>query len=174
MADTQHPRANAEPVYPSRPFVSEIPKLQRIIADRGLTGLANDAKWNELLAFMRNVPREGWCPGYRYRCIDSDFVSEWDCEWWHHLPFPFISVMWLDLNFKQEVHRGQLLSPQLIDHSRELEVLLTRVGFDFEKGADTIRIFGYAPRDRGDFTPAKKAEQDGADQPATAAKSKAK
>ena len=172
MGTAENPKANAEPVYSTRPFVSEIPKLRRLIADQGLTGLANDTKWNELIDFMRKVPRENWCAGYRYRCIDSDFVSEWDCEWWHHLPFPFISVMWLDLSFEEEIRRGQLISPQVIDHSSDLEDLLTTIGFDFEKGADTIRIFGYAPRDRDGFAPATQAEQGGAGQPATRPESK--
>ena len=164
MADTTHPKANAEPVYPSKPFVSEIPKLRKLIAAQGLTGLANDTKWNELIEFMRKVPREDWCAGYRYRCFDSGYVSEWDCEWWHHLPFPFISVMWLDLSFIEEIHRGKLISSELIDHSPDLERLLLRIGFDFEKGADTIRIFGYAPRDRDGFRADTEAEQVVADQ----------
>lgn len=158
MTDTQHPRANAEIVHPSRPFISEIPKLRKIIAADGLTGLANDTKWNELIDFMRKVPRENWCAGYRYRRIDSDFVSEWDGEWWHHLPFPLMSVMWLDLSFEEEIRRGQLILPQIIDHSPDLKALLMRIGFDFEKGANTIRIFGYAPRDRQGFNQATEAE----------------
>ena len=45
----------------------------------------------------------------------------------------------------------------MIDHSRELVSLLARIGFDFEKGADTIRIFGYAPRDYSGFNPTPEA-----------------
>lgn len=151
MATTQHPKANAEIVHPSRPFESEIPKLRKLSAALGLTGLANDTKWNELITTMRATPRENWCPSFRFRCIDSDHVSHWDCEWWHHLPFPFISVMWFELHFKDEIHRGHLLPPQMVDHSSEIESVLSSIGFDFEKGDDAIRIYGYAPRDRGGF-----------------------
>jgi len=158
MTNFQNPKSNAERVYPSRPFISEIPKLQRLVAAKGLTGLASDTKWNELITFMQNVPLESWCAGYRYRCIDSDFVSEWDYEWWCHLPFPFISVMWLELSFEERISRGRLISSEVIDHSPELERLLLRIGLDFKKGRDAIRIFGYAPRDRNGFNQVIEAE----------------
>jgi hypothetical protein len=159
MTDAQHPKANAEVMLPSRPFVSEIPKLRKIIASEGLTGLANDTKWNELITAMRQTPTEDWCSSFRYRCIDSDFVSHWDCEWWHHLPFPFISVMWFDLSCHEEIHLGRLLEPTVVDHSPEIVKLLSSIGFDFEIGSDAIRIFGYAPRARDAFIPKRPAEQ---------------
>src|SRR5438034_10859559 len=61
----------------------ERPKLQRIIAERGLCGLANDTKWDEFISGMR--ARESWRPSYRYKCIDGP-PSSWDVEWFYHLP----------------------------------------------------------------------------------------
>ena len=162
MPDAQHPKANAEVILPSRPFVSEIPKLRKIIASEGLTGLANDTKWNELISAMRiaqDQPGEQWSPSFRYRCVDSDWISGWGGEWWHHLPFPMISALWMDLNFIEETRRGRLLTPEIVDHSVEVERLLSDIGFDYEKGEEVIRIFGYSPRDRTDFKPKKEAEQ---------------
>ncbi len=160
MASHQHPKANAEARHPDRPFfVSSIPKYQKIIADKGLVGLANDARWNELITAIRNMPRDKWCPSFRYKLIDSSYASEWDCEWWHHLPFPFISVLWLELNFTEVVHRGVLLTPEIIDHSDYVDKLLSSIGLDYEKGDEVFRIFGYAPRDRQGLLINKQAEQ---------------
>lgn len=159
MTEFEHPKANAEMVPRDRPFTSEIPKLRKIIAALGLTGLANDTKWNELITAMRNVPIAGWSPAFRYRCVDSDFVSRWDGEWWHHLPFPFISVMWMELRYLEEIHRGRLVVPKVVDHSAEVAGLLGTIGFDYEKGATAFRVFGYAPRDRTGFVTHPEAEQ---------------
>ena len=35
----------------------------------------------------------------------------------------------------------------------EIVELLSSIGFDFEKGSEAIRIFGYAPRARDEFVP---------------------
>ena len=147
----EHPKADAELMTRDRPFVSEIPKLRKIIAAEGLSGLANDTKWNELLKNMRARGGKDWRPGYRCQCIGSDYISRWDGEWWHHLPFPFISMRWLDLSFREDITAARLLPTKTIDHSSELQVLLSTIGFDFEIGPEAIRIFGYAPRDYTDF-----------------------
>jgi hypothetical protein len=69
-------------------------KLRRIVAERGLCGLANDTKWDEFVGAIR--ARVGWQPSYSYNCIDRS-PSGWDVEWFYHLPFPLLSVEWLDI-----------------------------------------------------------------------------
>lgn len=119
-------------------------KLQRIIAERGLCGLANDTKWDEFISTMR--AHESWRPSYRYKCIDGT-PSSWDVEWFYHLPFPLLSVEWLDVAFLQETREHRL--PPLVhvtDHSPWLEELLQRVGLEYQKGSTMIRIFAYSPK----------------------------
>jgi hypothetical protein len=111
---------------------------RRIVRERGLTGLANNAKWDELISAMRF--RKGWTPKNRCKCLDSS-PPYWDGEWFYHLPFPLISLEWLDLGFWEE----QKQSPA-IDHSGWIEDLLKVIGFDYQKGNRMIRIFGYSPR----------------------------
>ena len=149
--NTEHPKAQDELIPLDRPFTSEIPKYRKIVAAKGLSGLANDTKWNELLQRMRARDVKQWCPGFRFQCLGSDHISRWDAEWWHHLPFPFISVSWFDLSYREEITIARLLPTKTIDHSAEIETLLSEIGFDFEKGAEAMRIFGYAPRDYTDF-----------------------
>lgn len=119
-------------------------KLRRVVVERGLGGLANDTKWDEFITAMR--ARNEWQPSYRYKCIDGP-PSGWDVEWFYHLPFPLMSVEWLDIAHLQEV-REHRLPPRVtvIDHSEWLVPLLRRVGLDYRVGATMIRVFGYSPR----------------------------
>ena len=149
MAHTQ-PLADSELHPINKPFLSEKPKLRKYIQKQGLTGLANDTKWNELITHMRNSHKE-WLPSFRFNCINSNFISTWDCEWYHHLPFPFMSVSWFEISFIEEIPRGNLMKSIYIDHSEDLIKLLKDIGFEFEKGKNTLRIFGYNPRNYIDF-----------------------
>ena len=141
-----------KPMYPSaksalRPENRE--KIREWIARRGLCGLANDTKWDEFLAEMRPLAegRRPWRHCYRFKTVFG-FRSEWDCEWFYHLPFPFLGVEWFDVAFLQETHEHRL-PPRvhMTDHSPFLEDLLKRVGLDYRKGETMVRIFGYSPRD---------------------------
>jgi hypothetical protein len=119
-------------------------KLQRVVSQRGLCGLANNTKWDEFITAMRT--RADWRPKYRCKCIDGP-PSDWDFEWFYHLPFPLLSVEWLDVCYLQEV-RVHRLPPRVdvIDHSAWIEELVRGVGLDYRKGEKMIRIFGYSPR----------------------------
>lgn len=121
----------------------ERPKLQRVIVERQLCGLANDTKWDEFISAMR--ARKDWRPSYRYKCIDGP-PSGWDVEWFYHLPFPFISVEWLDISVTQQTHRGMLIPPVVTDHSPWIVELLQSIGLDYQQGGTMIRIFGYSPK----------------------------
>jgi hypothetical protein len=118
-------------------------KIKRVIIDRGLCGLANDTKWDEFVDAMR--ARGDWRPSYRCKCVDGP-ASYWDAEWFYHLPFPLLSIEWLDMSFLQEERKNQLVAPVVTDHSASLEAVLKKVGLDYRKGASMIRIFGYSPR----------------------------
>lgn len=129
---------------PSPDSVREREKLRRLIVERGLCGLANDTKWNELIEAMRD--RVGWRPSYRFKCIDG-VASHWDAEWFYHLPFPFIAIEWIDLRFLQESTEHHL-PPRVhaTDHSPWLEELLNQIGLEYQKGRTMIRLFGYSPK----------------------------
>lgn len=121
-------------------------RLKRVVERRGLCGLANDTKWDEFMAAMR--AREGWRPKFRCKCIDAPVHNDWDGEWFYHLPFPLISLEWLDIRILEETveHR---LPPRVhvTEHSGWIEDLLKRVGLEYLKGQGMIRIFGYGPKD---------------------------
>lgn len=138
------PDAKAESSYPR----IERPRLRRIIAERNLCGLANDTKWNELLEEMRKRRlADAWVPSFRFKTVDA-YVSGWDAEWFHHLPFPMICVEWLDLPFLVET-REHRIPPKIhvTDHSEWIGSLLGSIHFDYRRGTKMFRIFGYGPRD---------------------------
>jgi len=146
-----YPLANSEEHPQNRQFISEIPKLRKLISSLNLTGLANDTKWNKLITHMRNIDIDDWCPSYRFNRIDSEYICEWDNEWWYHLPFPFISVRWFELKFIEKIHRGELIDPEVINHEIEIKDLLSSIGFEYEKGNYAFRIYGYSPKDLTEF-----------------------
>ena len=125
-------------------------KLRRVIAERGLAGLANHTKWNELIEAMRALP--DWRPSYRYKNVEG-YISRWDVEWFYHLPFPFMCVEWMDIGLMTQRHQGRLVPPEIIDQSELIVPHLDAIGFDYEVAQDTARIWGYAPESREGFPP---------------------
>jgi hypothetical protein len=123
-------------------FSEERSKIKRLVAERGLCGVANDTKWDE---FINAVRARSWHPSYRYKCLDGS-ISRWDVEWSYHLPFPFISVEWFDVASVQEEKRHRLVATTVKDHSPWIEAILAEAGLDYAKGKTMIRIFGYSPR----------------------------
>ena len=129
--------------------LSEREKLRRIIEQRGLCGLASDTKWNELI----NEVREGavQVPAYRWKCVDGVPVG-WETEWSYHPPFPMISVEWMDLLFRRYPLRPGMSGPtwlagEVEDHGDKIETLVKPIGFDYSRGRNMLRIFGYSPKD---------------------------
>ena len=132
------PRAGAGHDDPTRK------KIHAAVAARNLASASNNTKWDELINHFREL--QGWRPSYRSKCV-TGYVSEWDVEWFYHLPFPLLSIEWLDVDFLQKT-REHRLPPRVtvIDHSEWIAPLLQRIGLDFRQGATMIRIFGYYPR----------------------------
>ena len=122
--------------------------IDKAISKLSLTGLSNNTKWNELIEYVRSL--DGWKPSYRSKTIYG-FVSEWDAEWYYHLPFPFKLVLWFDIGYNQMVAKGNLIENVKIDHSAELERVIMKIGFEYDKSTDFIRIYGYGPRDHAEF-----------------------
>lgn len=132
------------------PMANAVPKgmneerLNKLIMESNLTGLANNTKWNELINYIRK--KDGWRPAWRSKSING-YISEWDVEWEYHLPFPFKLVLWFDIGCYEEEYKPKLLDKEITDHSNELINVIESIGFEYEKNNDIIRIFGYGPKD---------------------------
>ena len=124
---------NNLPMANAIPAGTDVDKIKRIVVTKQLGGLANNTKWNELISFIRD--KEKWKPSYRTKSI-TGYVSDWDTEWYYHLPFPFISVEWFDISLSSNTNE----STDWIIH------LVEKIGFEFEVKEDILRIWGYAPK----------------------------
>lgn len=124
-------------------------QIRAAVSARNLASASNNTRWNELISHFRSL--DGWRPSYRSKSV-TGFVSDWDAEWFCHLPFPFESVEWFDIGLYEEgPFVGRLLPRIPIDHSGEVLPVLERIGFDFEKREDIVRIWGYLLRAYEDF-----------------------
>ena len=119
-------------------------QIRRTVERLGLTGAANDVKWGRLLDAMRL--RDDWTLSFRYKCVNSDYISEWFGEWWHHLPLPMMSAKWLDLNCLQDSFRGYALKHGEIDHSVWILPLIDEIGFCYDVVGNIVRVHGYLPK----------------------------
>ncbi|MDN7587507.1 DUF6678 family protein [Burkholderia seminalis] len=134
------------PMADALPRGIEKEKVLSQVRNKFSGALANDTKWNELISFMRGL--DGWRPSYRSKWVNG-FVSEWDVEWFYHLPFPFVGVEWIDIG----LHERASVSLETIDHSGLILGKLAEIGFEFEARGDVARVWGYAPKSYEDFPP---------------------
>ena len=118
-------------------------KILNIIEFKQLCGMANNTKWNELINTIRQW--QEWQPSYRYKTV-ANYISDWDVEWYYHLPFPFIGVEWFDIGLYEKVHVGRLVKDKIIDHTKEIIDLLILYKFEYEVHVDIVRIWGYSPK----------------------------
>ncbi len=100
-------------------------EAKRIIAERQLVGAANNTKWNELISEVRDFSEK---PCYRTKVVNG-YISGWDSEWHYHLPFPLLSVEWIDIDLSEKVLN-----------------LIQRIGFEFEATDSCVRVWGYFPK----------------------------
>ncbi|WP_457325383.1 DUF6678 family protein [Roseateles sp. P5_E11] len=126
-------------------------RTRAAVTTRNLASASNNTRWNELITHIRAL--DGWRPSYRSKSVDGT-VSNWDVEWFYHLPFPFEAVEWFDIGLSEEgPFIGKLLPRASIDHRNEILPILEKIGFDFEQRGDVVRIWGYLPRSYDDFAP---------------------
>ncbi|WP_426212661.1 DUF6678 family protein [Massilia sp. TWP1-3-3] len=127
-------------------------KIDAAVAARNLGCVSNNTRWDELINYFRQL--SGWRPSYRSKSV-SGHISEWDVEWFYHLPLPFASVEWFDIGLWEDVPaQGRLLAPSIIDHTDEVSIVVKQIGFEFEVRGDVLRIWGYMPKSYEDFPPA--------------------
>ena len=62
------------------------------------------------------------------------------------MPFPMMSVEWFDICYLQEIRRGALIDPDVVDHSDWIVKVLNDARFCYDVAGDVIRIHGYLPK----------------------------
>ena len=127
----------------SIPLHEDKDKILKIIEKKQLCSIANNTKWNKLISVIREW--EDWRPSYRYKTVNNH-ISNWDVEWYYHLPFPFICVEWFDIGLYEEIYIGQLVKNKIVDHTKKITDLLSLCKFDYEVHSDIVRVWGYLPK----------------------------
>ena len=62
------------------------------------------------------------------------------------MPFPMMSVEWFDICYFQEIRRGALIEPEIIDHSDWIVKILHDARFCYDVVGDIARIHAYLPK----------------------------
>ena len=127
----------------SIPLHEDKDKILKIIEKKQLCSIANNTKWNKLINTIREW--KDWQPSYRYKTVNN-YISDWDVEWYYHLPFPFVCVEWFDIGLYEEIYIGQLVKNKIVDHTKKITDLLSLCKFDYEVHSDIVRVWGYLPK----------------------------
>ena len=125
------------PTAKSLPMGMNIDDVKKVILQNNLVGLANNTKWDELINSIRS--KGEWRPSHRSKWVNG-YISNWDIEWFYHLPFPFIGVLWLDISLKSNSESTQWIVE-----------LVKSIGFEYAINSDIIRIYGYGPKSQEAF-----------------------
>ena len=92
----------------------------------GYTSLMNNTKWRELCSAFAGFERK---PAWRTRDFLNSYLSNWDCEWFHHVGPDYCSIEWIEIDAN--------------DCSREsIRKVLESIGTQFEE-SEYFRVFGY-------------------------------
>ena len=55
----------------------------------------NNSKWDKIRLAMAGIEQN---PGYRTRCIDNGYISNWDHDWLYHFPIGgYKCIEWLEI-----------------------------------------------------------------------------
>ena len=96
-------------------------QTRKLIIERNLVGAANNVKWNKLLSLMR---QEESRPCYRTKIV-SGYISHWDNDWHYGLPFPMMSIEWLDIDYEVSVLLNRKFTSETINCRKSLIDSLT-------------------------------------------------
>ena len=79
-------------------------------------------------------------PSYRYCWMPNHFISNWDVEWFGHIPRPFAGVLWLDIGTLEEVVEKPWGHQKIIDHSDRFKELLVKIAWNLN---NVRTLFGF-------------------------------
>lgn len=132
------------PMAESCPKDVDLEQVRKIIKEKNLVGLSNNTKWNELISLIRN---NKWFVSHRSKWV-SGFISDWENDWYYRLPFPFIGVEWMDLEFIKHdfITHGGSTKEVAVCFKIEILSALRDINFEFQASNDFVRIWGYGPK----------------------------
>jgi hypothetical protein len=117
-------------------------RLRRHIQREQLASVMNDTKWERLIAVIDSLSFE-----VRFRCQDvrAPLAQQggWDSDRYHVLGGDLVAIEWLEISARVEIHRGQLIAPEVQERSAELRKALAAANVPFSIENGNVRVWGY-------------------------------
>ena len=90
----------------------------------------NNTKWRELQMAMYELKENH--PKWRSKCIDNEFISEWDGEWYYHFSEGgYKDLEWVEIKIENQEQKTLV-------HSKLKDIRVP--GHEIENG---FRVYGY-------------------------------
>ena len=131
-------------------------EVELIIRQKHLSSIMNDTKWLKLqTAILSTADFE---PAYSVQLLTDEiehspvlgkaptYLWAWELiyENWEYAPPPFFNIKWMAIQPLFEIHKGRLVTPEIIDKSDVLLNILHKYRIPFEKEDEhTFVIYGY-------------------------------
>lgn len=137
----------SHPVYIAND-ANEKKRIRRILSEQGLTSYMNDTKWRELCLGIAELP---FPPSYQVKLVGQDLPSS-ELEYappsggdWGQTPEGAVGfhIEWAKISPRMSLHRGMLVSPEIIDCSEELRALMRRLRLPFVEDGDYFTLYGH-------------------------------
>ncbi len=117
-------------------------RLRRYIHRENLSSVMSDPKWRRLIAVLEAFPLR--CTFRRKDVRDSVLEqSRWDGDFYHIFGGGWDSIEWIEINARREKRRGQLVPPDVEDHTIEFRKALRDANIPYTIEDGETRVWGY-------------------------------
>lgn len=124
-------------------------RARALLNREGATSLMSYTKWKKTLTALQYLPLR-----YRAKMLLWDEVAEWGRLFYGNIPDNYVEmeragpvtlleIEWLEIHTIEEQHRGVLVDPLKIDHTNEIQSILTEFKVPSTLEGDVIRIHGH-------------------------------
>lgn len=126
-------------------------KVTQVIQQRNLYSIMNTTKWTELISsIIQEMP---FPPAFVVKYLTSDIEPSIDvsaCNYygdWTGENFPpleyYFNIEWIKVQPRYCKYRGQLVSSEIVDGSKEFEAILNKFHIPYEIENGVYCIYGY-------------------------------
>lgn len=118
-------------------------RLDRYIVRERLSSIMNDTKWHEAInALLKIVPSR---MKFRFKCVrdPESPINQWEVSFPYHIPIPYKTIEWLDIDPLVRIFREQLVSDEINDYTHEIVNAFNTINVPFILHNGIIRIQGY-------------------------------
>jgi hypothetical protein len=118
-------------------------QLRHYIERAGLGAVLNETQWRAAVQALQGIA--GFAVRFRVKDVrgPEPAPDQWDSSFPWHLPQPYASIEWLDIDPVVRRPRGRLLPAASVDYREQIMCALRAVDVPFVEQGPAIRIQGY-------------------------------